>query len=146
MAKQVEYGSGEYDQVVALRDEVLRKPLGLTFTKEELDAESQEIILAEFGPDGALATLQFQVVSPTEWKMRQVAVAAGLQGKGHGSRLVEFSESWARSQGVKSIVLHARETAVPFYKRLGYEVVGSMFTEVNIPHFKMRKALLAAAD
>jgi predicted GNAT family N-acyltransferase len=39
------------------------------------------------------------------------------------------------------MVLHARETAVPFYLKLGYEVVGGQFEEVGIPHFKMEKKL-----
>jgi predicted GNAT family N-acyltransferase len=39
------------------------------------------------------------------------------------------------------MVLHARETAVPFYNALGYNSVGAQFEEVGIPHFRMEKAL-----
>jgi predicted GNAT family N-acyltransferase len=39
------------------------------------------------------------------------------------------------------MVLHARDTAVPFYEALGYEAFDDPFVEVAIPHRKMRKAL-----
>jgi predicted GNAT family N-acyltransferase len=39
------------------------------------------------------------------------------------------------------MVLNARDTAIPFYLHLGYELVGEPFVEVGIPHRKMRKAL-----
>jgi predicted GNAT family N-acyltransferase len=42
---------------------------------------------------------------------------------------------------MKSIELHARETAVPFYLNLKYLAIGNQFFEVDIPHFKMTKEL-----
>ena len=35
--KIIDHGSKEYKQMVNLRNEILRKPLGLTFTEEELE-------------------------------------------------------------------------------------------------------------
>jgi predicted GNAT family N-acyltransferase len=40
------------------------------------------------------------------------------------------------------MVLHAREEAVPFYERLGYEKHGESFIAVTIPHFFMHKRLV----
>ena len=39
------------------------------------------------------------------------------------------------------MVLHARETAVGFYEKLGYKTSGDKFIEVTIPHFPMQKEL-----
>ncbi len=55
--------------------------------------------------------------------------------------MVKYSEDLARKLGLKEMVLHARETAVPFYERLGYTRVGDVFTEVTIPHRVMVRAL-----
>jgi ribosomal protein S18 acetylase RimI-like enzyme len=74
-------------------------------------------------------------------KMRQVAVDPQAQGQGVGRALVEASEALARRLDYRRMVLHARETAVPFYERLGYDRVGERFEEVTLPHFKMVKAL-----
>jgi len=37
--KQIDYGTKEYKQMLALRNEILRKPLGITFSPEELEKE-----------------------------------------------------------------------------------------------------------
>ena len=42
--KQIDHGTKEYQQMVKLRNEILRKPLGLSFTPEELTSEIQKII------------------------------------------------------------------------------------------------------
>lgn len=55
--------------------------------------------------------------------------------------MVKYSEDLTREFGYEEIVLHARETAVPFYEPLGYTRVGDRFTEVTIPHWVMVRAL-----
>ena len=42
------------------------------------------------------------------------------------------------------MTLHARDTAIPFYKKLGYECVGEPFVEVTILHQAMQKRLSIA--
>ena len=46
--KIIDFGSPEYQQMVKLRDTVLRKPLGLTFTQEDLESEKDNILIAAF--------------------------------------------------------------------------------------------------
>jgi hypothetical protein len=46
--KLVDYGSDEYKKAVALREKILRKPLGLFFTKEELEMEKEHVHIAGF--------------------------------------------------------------------------------------------------
>jgi predicted GNAT family N-acyltransferase len=74
-------------------------------------------------------------------QMRQVAVAESMQGKGVGRLMVKYSEALAKKQGFRKMVLHARETAVPFYELLGYTKVGNRFMEVTLPHWGMAKVL-----
>ena len=73
--------------------------------------------------------------------MKQVAVLPDLQGQGVGKALVQYSEALARRLGFTRMVLHARETAVPFYEKLGYSRFGERFQEVTIPHWAMDKGL-----
>ena len=56
--------------------------------------------------------------------MRQVAVVNDLQGQGIGKALVKYSEALAQRLGSCRMILHARETAVAFYERLGYRQCG----------------------
>ena len=75
-------------------------------------------------------------------KMRQVAVDAQYQSKGVGSFLVAYSESYSVTIGFKKIELHARDTAINFYKKAGYETEGPIFKEVGIDHLFMYKNLV----
>lgn len=138
---QIEFATPEYDEAVALRYEVLRRPLGLEFTPEQLAIEWNNIHIAAYDQSGRLVGyLNLTPASESEVKMRQVAVAPRDQGKGIGKAMVAYSEDLARHQNYQEITLHARKTAVPFYLGLGYELFGDEFEEVTIPHFKMRKA------
>jgi len=136
----VEHGSAQYWETVDLRRRILRTPLGLIFTDEELAAESREHHLAAYD-DLGLAGCLVLVPYGEEAKMRQVAVEPDRQGQGIGRVMVEEFERFARSAGYRRIVLNARDTAVPFYERLGYGIEGEMFEEVTIPHFRMVKNL-----
>jgi predicted GNAT family N-acyltransferase len=55
--------------------------------------------------------------------------------------MVEWSEKRAGELGAAKMILHARESAIPFYLRLGYRVEGEPFVEVGIPHRAMVRDL-----
>ncbi|MBK7410770.1 MAG: GNAT family N-acetyltransferase [Saprospirales bacterium] len=136
----VSFGTPEFDELLALRDVILRKPLGLEFTVEQIATEYDSIHLACYTSDWhLLGCLTLLPLDEKEVKMRQVVVAVAAQKKGVGRMLVEAGEEWARRKGFSKMVLHAREVAVPFYLKLDYRKVGERFKEVDLPHFKMEK-------
>ncbi len=145
----VEFATPEYDETVRLRYKILREPLGLDFTEEQLSAEFSDIHLAAYDEHwtpayrqgGLRGCLVLTPKSDKILKMRQVAVDAESQGKGIGSLLVKASEAFAHQNGYDTIELNARDTAVPFYEKLDYKKEGDMFVEVSIPHYKMVKYL-----
>ncbi len=139
---EIEFGTPAYDELVKLRDDILRKPLGLEFTAEYLSKEYKMYHLACYTSDMELVGgLVLQPNSEDEIQMRQVAVSEQHQKKGIGTLLVQASEELAIEKGFKLMMMHARETAVPFYERLDYKKYGKRFTEVKVPHFKMKKEL-----
>lgn len=134
------YMSPEYDAAIALRTAVLRIPLNLEFTEEQLESESEEFHFGAFSEDGnLLACLSFKLDSVNCLQMRQVAVETVLQNSGIGQFVVKEAENWAKSKGFTKIILHARDVAVPFYLKQHYETVGEAFIEVNILHRHMQK-------
>lgn len=141
----IEHGSRAYDETVALRDALLRRPLGLAYTPAQLAAEADQLHLAAYLHGEAVACAVLQWLAPGMAKMRQVAVKEALQGRGLGRCLVAAVEGVARNHGVRDIVLHARSSAVPFYSRLGYEIVGDPFEEIGLPHRRMFKRIVLAA-
>jgi ribosomal protein S18 acetylase RimI-like enzyme len=139
--KQAPYDSPEYWQMVALRKAILRAPLGLDFTPEQLAAESEHHHFGAWAGEELIGCLVLEPLTDDSLKMRQVAVKPEWQGQGVGTTLVRFAETFAQQQGYRKLVLHARQTAVPFYLRLGYTVEGEPFEEVTIPHLLMTKWL-----
>ena len=138
--KIIGHGSHEYKKCASLREEILRKPLGLAFTCEELEKEKAHIHIGGYIEDELCATAML-VPQEQRVKMQRVAVRKDLQGKGIASAMMKFCEAYASEKGFKEIYCHARETAIPFYKKNQYLPEGEPFIETTIPHLKMRKLI-----
>lgn len=138
----IEFATPEYDETVQLRDKILRRPLGLTFSEEQLAEEYADFHLAAYTHDWLLrGCLVLTPKGDKTLKMRQVAVDEACQKTGVGRQLVDASEALGRANNFDVMELNARETAVPFYLKLNYAIVGERFEEVGIAHFKMIKKL-----
>ena len=131
-----------YEQVIDLRQRVLRAPLGLDIRNDDLEAETGQIIFVYEEAGKVLGCVLLQQYDATTFKLRQMAVDGDMQGKGIGAALVNAADLYAVQVGKHKMILHAREVAIPFYEKLGYEVTGPEFTEVGIPHRKMEKILV----
>ncbi len=128
----------KYKPVWALRDKVLRVPLGMTLELSNLERDkTNTIFIAERGSEVVGCVL----MEPhgNAMQLRAMAVDDSLQGKGIGRLLVEAAEAYTWQQGYEKITLHARKAALGFYKNLGYSAYGDEFTEVTIPHYMMEK-------
>ena len=139
--KIIDHGTKEYHQMVQLRNDILRKPLGLSFTPEELEKEKEEILIGAFEEEKMLGCCMLITIDPATVRLRQMAVLNNVQGKGIGRALMQFAENIARDMGYRKMTMHARQTAIGFYEKLGYQVNGDLFEEVSIPHYIMEKAL-----
>ncbi|MEY3946258.1 MAG: hypothetical protein RJB03_964 [Bacteroidota bacterium] len=138
----IDYGSPEYQEMIALRMEILRKPLGLSFNEEDLAKEKDDILLGAFEDDQLVACCILTKVSTETCKLRQMAVHEKMQRNGIGAALMHFAENVARDAGFKSMIMNARKTAQGFYEKLGYKADGNEFIEVTIPHYEMRKNII----
>jgi ribosomal protein S18 acetylase RimI-like enzyme len=139
--KIIDHGTEEYQQMLKLRDLVLRKPLGLTFSADELEQEKNNLLIAAYEDKQMLGCCMLVEEDPETVRLRQMAVINDLQGKGIGKALMTFAENLARDRGYKRITMHARKNAIGFYEKLGYRIRGGEFHELTIPHFLMEKDL-----
>ena len=139
--KIIDHGTKEYQQMIKLREEILRKPLGISFTKEELDKEKDNLLVAAYDDDLMLGCCMLVENTKTVVRLRQMAVKDDLQGKGIGKALTIFAENLARDRKFKSLIMHARKNTVGFYQKMGYKVISDEFVEIGLPHFVMEKAL-----
>ena len=139
--KQIDHGSKEYMQMIQLRKLILREPLGLDFTEEELAREKEDLLIAAFDEDVMLACCILSELDANSLRLRQMAVSDKLQRRGIGASLMSFAENLARDKGYKKISMHARNTVIGFYEKFGYKVNGDEFYEVTLPHYIMEKKL-----
>ena len=143
---QVEQDFSRYRDLVELRRRVLRIPLGLDFTARQLAEEKEDIHVAAYLDGALVGCVLLRAMDRSHSavvKLRQMAVDPGHQRRGIGAQILAFAERLAAERGYREIVLHARETAAPFYERAGYVPTGEIFTEVTIPHREMVKRLAA---
>lgn len=135
------YGSGLYWQAVRLREAVLRDGFGQPFSQQELAVEKDYIHIISEAADKVCATAML-VPYGQRLKMQRVATHPDHQRQGLGSSVMAFCENWACRNGYMEMLVHARESAISFYKKHQYIGEGDYFLEdTSVPHLKMRKVL-----
>jgi ribosomal protein S18 acetylase RimI-like enzyme len=139
--KILDHGTPEYQQMVKLREDILRRPLGMSFSADELDKEKDNLLMAAYEDDQMLGCCMLVEEAPGTVRLRQMAVVNDLQGKGIGKALMQFAENLARDRGFRKITMHARKNAIGFYEKMGYRKIGEEFDEITIPHYVMEKDL-----
>lgn len=137
----VTIASPEYKEVWQLREDVLRKPLGMSLANEELSMDNDDTIFIASHNGKVIGCLMLHSISDTVMKFRQMAVSYDWQGKGIGRLLMTAAEEDIAARGYTTIMLHARQIVSDFYEKLGYDITSSAFTEVGIPHVIMKKMI-----
>ena len=124
--------SKEFESYYNLRWWILREPWGqIKGSERDKDDEVSHhrmIIdkktgnaLAATGVAVAVGRLHFN--SKEEAQIRYMAVAENYQGQGIGSKIVAVLEDIALEKGANRIILQARENALKFYRKNGYEII-----------------------
>ncbi len=140
----LQFDSTDYQAALHLRQQVLRAPLGLNLADENLEAERAQQHFGLFDDNEVLlACVIAAPLSPAQMKLRQMAVATDYQRQGLGRTLLSGVETVLSACGVTTLTLHARWSAVGFYRRLRYSTHGERFIEIGLPHVEMRKQLSA---
>lgn len=132
----------EFEAYYDLRFRVLREPWGQPrgSEKDELEDKAVYVMACEAGK--VIGCGRLHLNSKEEAQIRYMAVDGKYRGKGVGKSILAGLENKAREKKTKYIVLNSRDTAVGFYERNGYKIVGKSHTLFgSIPHFKMRKEI-----
>lgn len=135
----IDHDHEAFEDWVALRQRVLREPLGLMYSHTDIHAERSQRHLTGWMKDNLVGGLILtdQGMPPGDCKIRQVAVRERIQGTGIGRELMEVAMDAAREDGYQRVVIHSRKNVIPFYSRLGFVEEGEKFFEVGLPHKRM---------
>jgi ribosomal protein S18 acetylase RimI-like enzyme len=127
--------AAEWDAYFDLRWRVLRAPWGQPRGSERDGEEARADHLAAFAADGrVLGVGRVQAEADGSARVRFMATDAAARGQGVGASILRGLEAIARAHGVSRIVLDARESALGFYLRLGYRILGPGHTLFGTVH------------
>lgn len=114
----------EWEDYYDLRYRILREPLGKERGSEKNDGDKTgyHVCIYDDGVLKAIARLD-ETDQPNVAQVRFVAVEKAQQGKGYGRMIMEAVEEISEDRGDTKMILHARDYAVDFYLKLGYQTV-----------------------
>ena len=131
----------EFAQYFDLRWRVLRAPWQQPAGSEKDRLEDTCIhIMACNENNTILGVARLQFNSDNEAQIRYMAVDPAHDKIGVGRQIVSALEAIALENKRNTIILDAREPAVGFYEKLGYEVTEKTYLLFDcIQHFRMQK-------
>jgi predicted GNAT family N-acyltransferase len=132
----------EWSEYYDLRYRVMRKPLGKPRGSERNEGDENGIHFALFRDSKICAIARLDKIDEQIAQVRFVAVETEIQGSGFGKKIMLATESKARELGASKMILHARDYACDFYRKLGYQEIGASYKLFDVlQHFEFHKNL-----
>jgi GNAT superfamily N-acetyltransferase len=137
---EVAFGSDGYKQTLAIRDAVLRKPIGMELRAKDTASDPRDYHFAAFDGATAIGCVLFTPRENGVVQLRQMAVLDSHRGRNIGAQLVRFAEKISAERGFTTVEARAWKTAEGFYRKLGYKSLAHLFADEHT--LLMRKSLL----
>ena len=132
----------ELDLYYDLRWRILRERWTQVRETGKDEHESAAFHLTAWSGHKLVGTGRLHFNSPKEAQVRFMAIEDRFSRRGIGSRILEALEAKARERGAAHIILNARDSAVAFYRKHGYQLVDQSATLFDsITHWRMQKML-----
>ena len=115
-------GENEWRDYHAIRREVLWEARGRTGYNDNHSDEylpANHPLLLKLG-GRAIGTTRLDDFGNGTGVVRLVAIVAYLQRRGHGRKLAELVEPYARNRGMTRLFINAAPDAVGYYEKLGW--------------------------
>jgi predicted dehydrogenase/predicted GNAT family N-acyltransferase len=134
------------EDVRPLRLDVLRRGMTNRVIDFDGDDEPTTVHLAAFDGSGSIVgvstwMMREHVDDPgaSAMQLRGMATARHLQGRGIGAILLGAGLDLAKERGATLVWANARDAALAFYRRHGYQTVGDGFIEsvTSLPHHRV---------
>lgn len=131
----------EFEAYYDLRWRLLREPWQQPRGSEKDDLEDSSFhVMACDENSKVIGVGRLHFNSDTEAQIRYMAVSPEYENLGIGTSILAALEEKAQQEHCKTIVLHARENAVGFYQKKGYELLEkSHLLFDSIQHYRMKK-------
>lgn len=104
---------------------------------DELEGEATHFVLYDGEQPAGAGRLRFV---DHYGKVERICVLSEYRKNGAGLQIMNAIEDYARSLDIHTFKLNAQVYAIPFYEKLGYQVVSEEFLDAGIPHKTMEKS------
>ncbi len=127
-------GKDEWEAYYDLRYRILRKPWSQPYSSAIMPEDDFEKHFALYNDNQLVAIARLDKLEDAIAQVRFVAVEEKCQGKGYGKILMTGIEDYCSQNQITTLILEARENAVPFYLALGYTITKEgklLFSEIR---------------
>lgn len=138
----IEYATEEYKKSLLLKEEVMRKPLGLRLSEEDTKYDNKRTHIGGHIRNELICGCSLKIFHRKIAHIYSVFVKQELQNQGIGQQLMTFAENYTKSNGVTRLYVEGRKAAKSFYLKCGFSPCGSEYIDMNILHQDMRKDIL----
>jgi len=114
----------EFQRYRELRWKILRAPHNQPKITEQDDADTKDYPIMVCEVDGIpIGVGRAHFISEGEAQIRSISVEQEWEGKGIGSIVLKELEKIVSEKGARRIIIHARNSAIEYYKKNGYNEV-----------------------
>jgi N-acetylglutamate synthase-like GNAT family acetyltransferase len=133
----------EFQRYRDLRWKILRAAYDQPKITEQDDLGIEDFPIMVCEVDGIpIGVGRAHFISEDQAQIRSISVEEEWAGKGIGTMILNELEKIVLEKGAKRIIIHARNSAVEFYKKNGYKVVEPSYTLFEqIKHTLMEKKI-----
>jgi N-acetylglutamate synthase-like GNAT family acetyltransferase len=132
----------DFHQYYQLRYDILRKPWNQPLGSEKDHEEEIAFHICAKYNNIIVGACRIQFLDNEIAQIRYMCTSEAMKYKGIGKKMLAFAENHACENKIQKIILHARENAVDFYKKSGYNIIEPSYMLFgSIPHYLMDKKL-----
>ena len=131
------YSDEEYQAALRVRRLVFVQEQGgpLEDEPDQYDPGARHFVMVQ--ADEVIGAARIYQPEAALTKIGRVCLLPEHRGRGLGELLMRELLRYAASHNGARVVLDAQCYAIPFYERLGFQVVGEEFLDAGIPHRRM---------
>lgn len=127
------------EQTYPLRQKILRPGMPVSACQYPADSEAVHFGVFEQGSLRSIVTAHPEDSSlfpeKGQWRIRGMATDSIFQGQGLGGAGLDALLAWGKAKELPLFWCNAREGAIPFYQRHGFQVASDLFDIPGIgPH------------
>lgn len=132
----VNYDDEKFNTVKAIRTEVFTDEQGANAGEEFDKYDSDSTFALMYENENPIGTAR---ISKTDkgLKIGRIAIKKSCRGKGYGAKLVSAVTDKAFGLGGDEVFVDAQNYAIPFYERLGFEIIGDEIIDRGLVHTQM---------